>query len=131
VKFALAVMAVAISWPAFSDELSGFKPVALEKHDPRQAATLMSLVEPLFRNHPESVEGNATLKVEMKRLEDRRYIVEVETGGMLDDSIDGRHYRALIGRRDGEWELQALGERWRCAKGFMGTMRTWTTRPCS
>jgi hypothetical protein len=120
-----------ISLPALAGDLMGFEPTSLAQHRPHRAESLMALVEPLYGKHPESGEGRATLRVDMRRSDDGRYIVDIEMGGLLDDAIDGRSYRAVIVRTQGNWELQALGQRWRCARGLLGTTNAWTTRRCS
>jgi hypothetical protein len=115
---------------AGADEMPGLSPVDLNRYEPRRAASPLSLIEPLVRNHPESLEGRPSLRIDMRK-DGERFVAEIETGGLLDDAIEARQFRALIGRRDGQWELQALGQRWRCSRGPLGMTGAWTTMRCS
>jgi hypothetical protein len=126
---ACAVVGLAGS-TAFAADMAGFAPVDLGGHQPLRAATAMSLLEPLIRNHPERLEGRPTLTIDLRR-EGDGLVATVEMGGLLDDSVEARQFRALIGRRDEQWELQALGQRQRCARGLLGMTGAWATARCS
>ena len=88
----------------------------------------MTLLEPLYRNHPERLEGRPTLRITMRREGDRRLVMDVELGGLLDDAIEARAFRAVVEKEERGWMVVALGTRQRCARE---ARRAWTTRPCA
>ena len=109
-----------LAGPAAADDvkdLTGFRPVDISTWEPRTSQSLMALVEPVYRNHPESLEGRPSLSIELR--EDGRggIYVDIRLGGLLDDSVAAELYRALISQTAGGWQLDAVGVRFLCARG--------------
>lgn len=127
---ALVVFLLAgIALPAAADDgLSGYKPVDLAAWQPRTAASVMALVEPLYRNHPESSEGQPSLKIELRKDETGLFVVDIVLRGYLDDSVEGEEYRGLVARTEHGWRLEALGRRNICARGPNADQAT--VEPC-
>ena len=122
-------LVLALTLPLSADpRLDGYNSVDLSDWQPRTADTAMALVEPLYRNHPESSEGRPTLKVDMRRDGPGALIVDVVMGGYLDDSVEGEEYRVVISRTDAGWRLDALGRRNICARGAKAGVPT--MNPC-
>ncbi len=108
----------ALTLPLSADpRLEDYNVVGLSDWQPRTAVSAMALVEPLYRNHPESGEGRPTLKIDMRKDGPGALVIDVTLGGYLDDSVDGEQYRGFISRTDTGWRLDALGRRHICARG--------------
>jgi len=102
---------------AAADGLTGYKPVDLTAWQPRTDDSVMALVEPLYRNHPESSEGRPSLKIELRKDETGLFVVDIVLRGYLDDSVEGEEYRGLVAWTEHGWRLEALGRRNICARG--------------
>jgi uncharacterized membrane-anchored protein len=116
--------------PAEAQEFVGFEQMDISAWEPREAKSLMAIVEPLYRNHPESAEGRPTLRVDVRKGVDGRFRVEVERTGLADDAIESVQHRAIIARNGDLWRLEAMGWRQRCNPG-RGWASSWTIRPCA
>lgn len=127
-KFALVLAALAmlasVGRAALAEHITGYAPVDLSKWQPREAASAMALLEPIYRNHPESLEGDPELDIEFEEV-DGVLVAEIEMSGMLDDAVKGAEYRAIIKRVGNVWRLDQLGVRWECYRGGGGL------KPCS
>lgn len=124
----LVLLALLLAAPAGAQSLSGFTPMAPAFWPLGPAPDPVTLLEPLYRNHPESLEGRPTLRITMRREGERRLVMDVELGGLLDDATEARAFRAVVEKEVRGWMVVALGTRQRCARE---TRRAWTTRPCS
>ena len=111
-------LVLALTAPLKADpRLQDYNVVDLSDWQPRTADSAMALVEPLYRNHPESGEGRPTLKVDLRTDGPGTIVVDVVMEGYLDDSVAGEEYRGLISRAGTGWRLEALGRRHICARG--------------
>ncbi len=124
----LAALLALLAGPAAAQGMGGFTPLAPAFWPQGPAPDPVTLLEPLYRNHPESPEGRPTLRITMRRETGARLLMDVELGGLLDDSIEARAFRAVVERGERGWGVVAIGTRHRCARE---TRRAWTTRPCS
>ncbi|WP_376091622.1 hypothetical protein ACE7GA_22080 [Roseomonas sp. CCTCC AB2023176] len=122
------VLALLLAAPAVAQGTGGFSPMAPAFWPLGPAPDPVTLLEPLYRNFPERIEGRPTLKISMRREGAQRLVVDVELAGLLDDSIEARAFRAVVEREERGWMVVALGTRARCARD---ARRAWTTRPCS
>lgn len=118
-RFGLLFVGLVLVQPVSATDatLEGYRPVDLASWEPRTAPSVMALVEPLYRDHPESLEGGPTLKIDLHPGDSGELIIELEMGGYLDDSVAGQQYRAIVVQSSGGWRLQALGTRYICARG--------------
>ncbi len=114
---AAALFLVFTSSLSADTRLDGYNSVDLSNWQPRDAGSAMALVEPIYRNHPESGEGRPTLKIDMRKDGPGSLIIDLRLGGYLDDSVEGEEYRGIISRTDTGWRLDALGRRHICARG--------------
>ena len=109
---------LALTLPLSADpRLEDYNVVDLSGWQPRTAESALALVEPLYRNHPESDEGRPTLKIDLRTDGPGILIVDVVMEGYLDDSVAGEEYRGVISRSGAGWQLEALGRRHICARG--------------
>lgn len=109
---------LALTLPLSADpRLEDYNVVDLSEWQPRTAESAMALVEPLYRNHPESEEGRPSLQVDMRNDESGSLVIDVTMGGYLDDSVAGEEYRAFISRTVEGWRLEVLGRRYICYRG--------------
>ena len=129
-KMAAAVVLLAAlgltSSVALAGQLDGFAPVDLSNWKPRTAASAMALVEPLYRGHPEGMEGRPKLKIELRK-EANVVIIDVEQTGFLDDSLRGEKHRAIVVRSPKGWHLKRLGKKRSC---YRGGSKAWRTGRC-
>lgn len=99
------------------DRLAGYKPVDLASWQPRTSSSVLALVEPLYRDHPEAVEGRPTLRIDLRGDNAGGLVIDIDLNGFLDDSVAGAQYRAFVVETEQGWRLDALGERNICARG--------------
>jgi len=82
-----------------------------------ESADFMELIRPFLMIDPLQREGSPSLDLTIRR-SDSGYRFDVTTGGALDDSISGQHYRGDIIRYEGDrWLLIDLSVRDICARG--------------
>ncbi len=110
-----------------ADQVDGYKPVDLSGWTPRTAASAMALVEPLYRAHPERMEGRPELKIHLRK-EAGVLIIDIEATGFLDDSVRGEKYRAVVVPSAKGWHLRQLGIKRSC--NHNGS-KAWRTGQCS
>ena len=108
-------------------QLDGYEPVDLAKWKPRTATSAMALVEPLYRNHPEALEGRPELKIKLRKKKDA-LIIDIEQTGYLDDSVRGEKHRAIVVPSKNGWRLERLGVKRSC---YRGGGKTWRAGRCS
>lgn len=102
-----------------------YKPVDISTWKP--ATSAMALLEPIYKGHPETLEGRPKLKIKIRKDGDKLVAIVVQTG-FLDDSLKGSKHRAEIIQADGGWKLTKLGVAYKC---WRGTEKGWTTKKCS
>jgi hypothetical protein len=124
---ALLVALGLTSSAALAGQLDGFAPVDLSNWKPRTAASAMALVEPLYRGHPEGLEGRPKLKIELRK-EANALIIDIEQTGFLDDSVRGEKHRAIVVQSPKGWRLERLGAKRSC---YRGGSKAWRTDRCS
>lgn len=107
-------------------QLDGYAPVNLSNWKPRTAPSAMALVEPLYRGHPEGMEGRPILKIELRK-EGETLVIDIEQTGFLDDSVRGEKHRAIVVQSSTGWRLQRLGKKVSCYRGG----KSWRTGRCS
>lgn len=127
---AVALAAACSANAAFADDqaLDGYRPVDLSGWQSRVASSALGTLEPLYRNHPEMLEGRPTMTLNLKKGDDGNLIIDLEMRGYLDDSVEGEQYRAHVTQGQNGWELLDLGVRYICARG--ANAGTPTTRLC-
>lgn len=82
-----------------------------------QADQLIDTIMPFLTGHPESLEGNAGLKLDIQK-DDEGFRVDIIKTGYLDDSLSGEHFRGIIIQNaEGRWELLSMQVKSLCARG--------------
>ena len=119
-RFLLIAAALVIATPTIATadgRLADYNAVDLSSWQPRDAASAMDLVAKIYQGHPESTDGRPGLKVEMRRDDDFKLVIDIELTGFLDDSVMGSQHRAIVSRGSKGWHLEALGQRNLCYRG--------------
>lgn len=92
--------------------------VDLADWSPKSAASLMDVVAPVYSGHPEALEGEPTLDIELAPCSGRQAIqVRVKMTGYLDDSVAGEQFLAVVEPGGDGWVLADLRKRHLCARG--------------
>lgn len=82
-----------------------------------ESTDFMELIRPFLMIDPLQSEGSPSLDLKIRR-SDSGYRFDVMTGGALDDSVSGQHYRGDIIRYEGDrWLLLDLWVRDICVRG--------------
>ncbi|MCP4318763.1 MAG: hypothetical protein GY789_22905 [Hyphomicrobiales bacterium] len=78
---------------------------------------LIDVIAPFLRDHPESLEGNASMEMDVRK-EDAGFRVDIIKSGFLDDSVQGEHWRGfVIMTSEGQWELLSMAVKNLCYRG--------------
>ncbi len=123
-------MLAALSAPAVADVLNGYAPVDLTDYMPREGPSALMLLQDLIEGHPQALEGNPAMSIDLKRTEDGNAIrIDVEMTGFLDDSATGEQYRAIVvPAATRGWRLEQLGRKTMCGRG--DNAGKWITGSC-
>jgi hypothetical protein len=116
--FVSALLAAAVT-PVFAraDNLTdGFREIKVAPGT-AESTDFMELIRPFLMIDPLQAEGSPSLDLKIRK-SDSGYRFDVRTGGALDDSVSGQHYRGDIIRYEGDrWLLLDLWVRDICARG--------------
>ena len=127
---AAVLLTAMFSGPAIADaRLNDYNQVDLSTWEPRIAPSVMALVEPIYRGHPEGPEGRPTLNIDLREGDTDNLVIEIELRGYLDDSVNGEQYRGIVVWSDQGWRLEALGQRNICARGSNAGVPTTSACP--
>lgn len=82
------------------------------------ADSVLALLTPYLKGHPESAEGAPSMTMSLKPAGDgQRLDAVIEQHGFLDDSVSGMRIIAHVVRRDGRWALTGVWRSSMCGRG--------------
>lgn len=114
------VVTVQMTNGAVADGLSyqtgGFKEIKIAP-GLAQADHVIDTVRPFLLDHPESLEGKASVDLTVRK-KANGFVVNIIKKGFLDDSVLGEHYRGFVIRSSkGKWQLVSMGVKYSCYRG--------------
>ncbi|MEM7692956.1 MAG: hypothetical protein AAF318_00780 [Pseudomonadota bacterium] len=105
----------ALAAAAFATSAAAGEPVAIERAD---APSVIALLAPFLDDHPESMEGRASLTLAIEKAPDGSHlVVTIAKDGYLDDAQRGDRYRGEVVPGPEGWTLRAMTRTPICWRG--------------